>query len=310
MIKSVLHGRPTVLVVLPRAGLGNRLLVWANAVVFAHLNGLPIHTVGWHQIRLGPWLRGERTKRYYGGYFMPDAGLIARLTDLPRYRLTSNARNLVNPPVERMSAQALAHTRWIVFDALPHWSDYFRDLKGHRALVREKLYAQVHPTVRRQLAACTRPSIGVHARLGDFRALKPGEDFAKVGAVRTPQSYFVDAIKKLREVRGPQTPVTVFSDGRRDELHELLSLPGTELAPPRNDLVDMLLLARSDVIVTSAGSSFSYWAGFLSDAQLILHPDHIHGSIRPLDDSLYEGPVSDLCGQTAVTGGDELGPCG
>jgi len=45
--------------------------------------------------------------------------------------------------------------------------------------------------------------------------------------------------------------------------------------------------------VTSAGSTFSYWSGFLADAPLIMHPDHIYAPIRPvsINERFYEGPL-------------------
>lgn len=287
-----LHERPTVLVLLPRAGLGHSLLVWARAAVFAHINRLRLQTVGWNQVRIGPWLRQERTKRFYGTYFNPDADIWDRLSVRPLYHATPDRYKLVNPPVEPLPERELERLRWIAFSDVSHWSDYFRDLKPYRSFVCETLFGRVRPHLHRALASCARPSIGVHARMGDFRPLAPGEDFAKVGAVRTPQSYFVDVIKTVRAQMGTVAPVTIFSDGRHHELADILSLPATELAPPRPDIVDMLLLSRSEVIVASAGSSFSYWAGFLSDAPIVLHPDHIHASIRPESSRLYEGPVA------------------
>ena len=53
----------------------------------------------------------------------------------------------------------------------------------------------------------------------------------------------------------------------------------------------MLLLSKSKIIVTSAASTFSYWSGFLSEAPIIMHPDHIHKPIRANQPSaLFEGP--------------------
>ena len=59
------------------------------------------------------------------------------------------------------------------------------------------------------------------------------------------------------------------------------------------DIVDMVLLSRSEIIVTAKGSTFSYWAGFLSDVPVILHPDHIHNYNRLPSENpeLYEGPM-------------------
>lgn len=107
--------------------------------------------------------------------------------------------------------------------------------------------------------------------------------------MRTPEPYFVEIIEGLRRRAGRELPVSIFSDGRPDELPLLASLPGITFVEGNPDIVDLLLLSRSDIVVTSAASTFSYWAGFLSDSPLILHPSHIHQPVRG-DERLYEGP--------------------
>ncbi len=52
-------------------------------------------------------------------------------------------------------------------------------------------------------------------------------------------------------------------------------------------------MSKAEYIITSAGSTFSEWAGFLSNAVIILHPDHIHTKIRR-EENLFEGPVEAL----------------
>jgi hypothetical protein len=53
-----------------------------------------------------------------------------------------------------------------------------------------------------------------------------------------------------------------------------------------------MLLSQSAVVLPSSGSTFGYWAGFLCDGPLILHPDHIHAPLRPADCNarFHEGP--------------------
>ena len=41
-----------------------------------------------------------------------------------------------------------------------------------------------------------------------------------------------------------------------------------------NDLVELLHLSNSEFIAMSAGSTFSYWAGFLGNSLLIYHDYH------------------------------------
>ena len=119
-----------------------------------------------------------------------------------------------------------------------------------------------------------------HIRRGDFRPLASNEDFARVGGVQTPNDYFLSVIAGIRRVAGHDVPVTVFSDGSDTELAFILSLPNVTRSQTENDVVDLLLMSRAQVIVPSAGSTFSEWAGFLSDAIIVRHPDHIHAPIR------------------------------
>jgi hypothetical protein len=129
--------------------------------------------------------------------------------------------------------------------------------------------------------------------MGDFRKLQAGEDFAKSGAVRTPETYFIEMIKAIREINGSNLPVSVFTDGYRSELKDLLSLENITMIEGNRDIVDMLLLSRSKIIVTSAGSTFSYWSAFLADVPVVRHSEHLHQSIRPLsvNANYYEGPL-------------------
>jgi hypothetical protein len=129
--------------------------------------------------------------------------------------------------------------------------------------------------------------------MGDFLTLKPEADFSKAGNTRTPLGYFTNIIKCLRAVHGSQVPVTIVSDGSRDQLRELLTLPGVELGARQTAIVDILRMSRSKLLIPSAASSFGYWAGFLGDCAIIMHPDHIHKSIRPdsVNKMFYEGPA-------------------
>ena len=129
--------------------------------------------------------------------------------------------------------------------------------------------------------------------MGDFRHLQAGENFAQVGLVRTPLVYFIDLIRDIRQIAGKELHVTVFSDGEAEELAPLLAISGVQRANHNPDIVDLLLMAQSQLIICSAGSTFSYWASFLSEAPVLLHPDHIHQPLRPDDvnERYFEGGI-------------------
>jgi hypothetical protein len=287
--------KPVVLALLPHAGLGNVLFVWAKAMLFSRMHNLPLHTSGWNKVKLGPWLRGDRSKRFYGNSFRRDTPRLQRLLIKPKSRFMPEKRKLCNPPLSQHEAGELLPYSQVIFSTLPYWSDFFKGIKEHREIVKQELYGILVPSMRERLFSCAPPVLGVHVRLGDFRNLAPHEQFKDAGGVRTPQEYFIKMIKRIREIKGEEVPAMIFTDGHPPEISQILALPNVSLAPTNPDIVDLLLLSRSKLVITSAGSTFGYWAGFLSEAPLIMHPEHIHGSIRSahFNQNYYEGALTE-----------------
>jgi hypothetical protein len=197
------------------------------------------------------------------------------------------------PPLEKIKL-SINKPATFVFAEIPHWADYFAGLKDHRELVQRLLQDVISPEIISKINQLEGPCIGVHCRMGDFRKLKPNEDFKKVGTVRTPEDYFIEVINELRKKNNRDLPVSVFTDGYKREFKKLLSMKNITFVEGNRDIVDLLLLSKSKVIITSPGSTFSYWAGFLSNAPLIMHPDHIYKSVRPssVQVPIYEGPFN------------------
>jgi hypothetical protein len=270
---------------LPRAGLGNKLFVWARAAVFAEINHLPLFVSGFNKIRVGPILRREMG-RFYLGQFQ-NLNTATRI-DLLRAKL---AYDVIREP--SITSIDNSENRLFVFDRIPHWKDYFADLRDHRDFIRGELRRIVAPEILDDVGESAAPLVSIHVRHGDFRGLESGEDFSRVGLVRTPMEYFIKAIRDIREMSGKELPITVFSDGRDEDLGGLLNLPNVKRHPPGPAIADLLLMSRSRVLLPSAGSTFGYWAGFLSDAAILLHPEHIHASIRPsnVNKQFFEGPM-------------------
>jgi len=279
---------------LPAAGLGNQLFPLMKASVFAQLNDLPLVVTNYHQLRIGPYLRGEKSKRNYNDYFSFQKSFPGEYFDKMRIRIAERTCEVIEEPALASISGPTTGKTIFRFSQIPHWSSYFEGLRDHRLLAISLLNKMVRPSLLQKLDKQDPPQIGVHIRMGDFRKLSAGEDFSKLGTVRTPEDYFLAVIQQIRTAFGGDTPVSIFSDGYEKELSRILSLPNVKLVEGNPDIVDMLLLSRSKVVVTSAGSTFGYWSGFLSDAPIIMHPDHIHEPIRSSEEqaSLYEGPFS------------------
>lgn len=268
---------------LPRAGLGNKLLVWARALVFSHLNDLPLFVSNWAEVKIGPFLRDEKSKRQYWGYFVK--------TNQPSIlrRLEFAMSKCVDDPHLRCVAESEEKLLY-VFREMPSWPDYFKDLREFRSLIRDRFYQNVSPKYLSLAQRQEAPVIGVHVRRSDFREPVAGEAIGNTCNQRTTLDYYIRTVQAIRDIQGTQLPVTVFTDGREDEIADLLSLPGVKIVEKNPDIVDLLLLSRSRYIVVSPGSTFSYWAAFVSDASVITHSS-LSAKIRSDNEGLFEGPV-------------------
>jgi hypothetical protein len=287
MIKRLVYPK------LPKSGLGNMLLVWARAVLFAEINKLPIVSPNWGKIHIGPYLRGERDKRYYGNLFVNQDCL-----SIFQYLMTKFGKQELysNPAISKIelttSDTRAKQTSVFVFDRIPHWSDYFVDLKEFQPLIKQKLLAIVRKPVLETIVNNPAPEISIHARMSDFRKVQPGEDFTRLGNARTPMDWYISVINAIRKIAGYDIPVTIFSDGSDRELGELLQLDRVSRSSAASALSDMLTLSKSKLLIASSGSTFSGWASYLGECTTVWHPAHFHA-----------GVFSSKAGQTVFEGG-------
>jgi hypothetical protein len=272
---------------LPNAGLGNMLLVWAKAILFAEINSFPVIEPNWDKVRIGPLLRGEKYSRYYGEYFLKTAS-ISRINGLIA---SLGATKIYEPSIEKVNILGKSRHRVYIFCTVPHWSNYFSEIKEHKSLIKTKLLANIHPRILFEINDRPSPEIGIHVRMGDFRKLQVGEDFSKVGSVRTPFYWYIDVIERIRSLVGKTIPATVFSDGYNHELTDLLKLPQVFMSPKASAISDMLTLSKSKLLITSAGSTFSGYASYLGNCPTIWHPDHFHSGVfsEKISKTTFEG---------------------
>lgn len=272
---------------LPNAGLGNMLLVWAKAILFAEINSFPVIQPNWDRIRIGSLLRGEKYLRYYGSSFLNTAyvprinGLVASL----------GANKIYEPSIEKVNTLDKFTNLVYIFCTIPHWSNYFAEIKEQQSLIKTKFIATIHPRILSEVNERPSPQIGIHVRMGDFRKLQAGEDFSKVGSVRTPLYWYIDVIERIRKLVGKTVPATVFSDGYNHELTDLLKLPQVIISPKASAISDMLTLSKSKLLITSAGSTFSGFASYLGNCPTIWHPDHFHSGVfsEEISKTTFEG---------------------
>lgn len=259
----------TVVCKLPNAGLGNQLFPLIHAYLFAELNGLPVIVTGYHRFKIGPYLRREKSKRTYKRFFRFQKTLIGEYFDKVRIRKLKKNRQVVNEPEVRKMDSVELENKLFVFEEVSDYHDYFGRLKEYRQQVINILFSIVDSRITNKLRKQEEPIIGVHIRMGDFRRLKQGEVYNS-GHVRTPQEFFINCIKDIRNLNGNNLPVSVFTDGYKEEISEILKLHNVQTVDNNSDLVDLLLLSKSKIMLPTHGSTFSAWAAFLSDAPVVL----------------------------------------
>ncbi len=89
--------------------------------------------------------------------------------------------------------------------------------------------------------------------------------------------------------------MVVFSDGREDELRDLLALPAVRRSQEADALSDLLTMASCAGLVAS-GSTYSMWSSFLGQQPTLWYPgqrrrsltadpaaevEHLGGSLAP-----------------------------
>ena len=209
---------------------------------------------------LHPWgalARRERKTRLYLGYF-EETSVVKRIL----IKLQMPFRKLIHEPEIADSGNNHIDTLFI-FNKVITNEDLFGTLRDHRELIVHELYAMLTSKMRKQLSQYPGPAIGVHIRRGDF----------KLGHQTTPLEYFINAIAVIRQTLDEVVPVTVFTDADSSEINELLQLPEIVIADKKPDILDILVLSKSGIMILSKGSTFGYWAAFLSDA-LVIRPHY------------------------------------
>ena len=274
-----------VLASLPRAGLANKLLVWARALTFAEEHDLKLFITGWYDIKIGPYLRKEKTKRSYLNFFKSSnrANILRRFYFYLFYRKIEDELYIkIKNKKEKK--------RLYLFKNVPNCNDYFIDIRNNREKIRKSFYNLLKPMYQDIFNDDLCPVIGVHFRCSDFHYENINEALGSSPNLRTPINYFINIINKLRESVNKNLEVTLFTDGKSDDIKDILALGKVKLSPYKSDLADMIYLSKSKLIITSLFSTFGYWSSFISDSPVITHPRH-KGQIHNNEDILFQGPI-------------------
>ena len=272
LLKKNVETKGKVYVKFPGFGLGNMMLVWARAFVFSEINNMQLVTGSWAAFRPGAWLRNEKHKRLYKDYFIESA--LAERLKVKFIKLGSGI--IFDPELEVKDS-----SKSYVFTKTSNDENLFTHLFPYRSLISEKLLSIIHPKIKRELEQFAAPVIAIHIRRGDF----------KLDNQHTSLAYFIEQLQKIRKAFGAELEATIFSDADEDELGEILALPMVSIAAKKADLSDILLMSKANFLIMSPSSSFSYWAGFLSEGIVIRHKNDWQKQINPIHQVSSDGDL-------------------
>lgn len=118
--------------------------------------------------------------------------------------------------------------------------------------------------------------IGINIRCGnDFAKAPDDPDYTRVGWLqKTPVSWFCETLEMIRIAAGHPVRAVVVSDGTEESLRDILAMKNVTFLRPGTAITDLLVLARSKVLLASATSTFSAWACYLGQMPTANAPGH------------------------------------
>ncbi len=242
-------------------GIGNGLYNYFHAFVLAKKHDGKLINPPWPTLKVGPILRGERSKRFYWGIFKPslqDISGIQKILLLINKWMSRNEIFLGDNQNIKVKKGALNIVSFRDFKFT------FDGLYEYRNDIRSRFIEIIRENYQDKISWGKGNYIAVHIRLGDFKVV---EDLSliKKGAVNTRipfpwYSNIIDALSKSY----PDMPVRIFSDGKESDLAPLLNKNNLEIYRGSTDLDDLLTMSGASILVGSR-STFSYWAAFLGN---------------------------------------------
>ena len=241
------------------AGIGNCLYVYFHAVVLAKQANGRLIAPTWSSVKIGPLLRMERSLRRYGTMFRAHPDEVGGPMKVLRLASLWPGHTRIQLGTGQPVSVARAGLTIV-------WATEFsfEGLHQHREMIRDRLLEilSTPPAVRPNWGAGDYAA--VHIRLGDFVQVQPEQIITgTVQNMRISLAWYDRVIRRVRSVF-PDLPIHIFSDGRAEELGEILALEGVLLRREPTDIGDLLALAQAKLLIGS-NSTFSRWAAFLGD---------------------------------------------
>ena len=242
------------------------LFTYAKAVLYARDHGARLIWPTWVSIPVGQILRRESNKRFYHDLFQNRIGAVSGFQKL-----------------------RLLWTRKKDIAVMEGMEGEFEPIAGKENS--EYLYRHFQTILqeRNRKAMEFEPGNGIcmHIRLGDFT--RGTEADLKAGNPNTsiPIEWYINVIQQIRDAVSETLPVYIFSDGSREELEDILALPGVQQVTFGTAIGDILAMSKARLFVAS-GSTFSRWVRYLGRMNTITYPGQLKQYLLEEDEPAFE----------------------
>lgn len=260
------------------AGLGNILFCYARAIVYAKKNNFKIIWPTWLSLKIGPILRNEKDKRFYWNLFDNNTfcmnGFLKIWLLISKNKIFENNIHLAD---STNNSIVVIDRVLLNFDAIKYDSDF----------IYQNLVTNLKSKHKKVFEFDFTNSICVHIRLGDFSINSSDQLKNGVNNIRLPISWYAKIINDVRSITGKSTDAYIFSDGRDEELEEVLRLCNVKKLSFGTSIADILAMSKAPLLIAS-GSTFSLWARFLGRTNTIAYKNQIKEYLLTENDTSFE----------------------
>lgn len=261
------------------AGLGNELVPWARAFLASQL-------LGAHCLSPAFGLNQRRYGHHFGtpSYDWIQHRLLKAALPVVEFKeadyLQHGGGDVVSALQSFSKEKNLFDRKAFVFSTSGMWGG-MRHIEAAREFVASKLYlshfAAANLLKIRQRLDPSKPTVGIHVRLGDFSAALEPHEYKGRFNVSLPLDWYRRVANSIYEQLDGNVQFLIVSDASPERLKALcIGLPCVLSGDiPNSDCSDMLALAGADLLVCSI-SSFSVWAAFLSGSPYIWYGPNLH----------------------------------
>lgn len=238
------------------SGLANCLFVYARAIAYAYRSGAKIITPTWFNIGVGPYIRHQKDKRHYLDLFSSQ-GEIYGINKF--FKMLFFRKDI---------------------EIITGLGNYFEDILDESELVAQYIESHVNPKLLQIINVFDFSNcVAVHVRLGDYPE-----------RIRVPIVWYKQKILDIQKEH-PEYRFIIFSDGRDDELVELLSIQNVRREFFGNAMGDILAISRCCFLVGS-DSTFSGWGAYLGQVPCVFYRKHYGRVLRNSSKEIVEETIN------------------